>query len=237
MLPVLVGWTHAYAPLGTPLVDREGPAAVIAAWLDHLASHPHLPSLVLLPYFPVQGPIADDGAPFVVEIEHWNEAEVDAVGGELASDACTNPFGFLGCRSRVAIPASPKLAHRRQRRETLPKALYAPTLVIDADERRRIAQSADRRGQRIELRRRGVVASEQDHAADQRMADAFAILGGKLEARDVEHQRTAREGRHSGLLAARGTAAARARGAHGGAAARARAAHTASSSGYPARGG
>ena len=37
-LPVLVGWTHAYAPLGTPLVDREAAAAVIAAWLDHIAS-------------------------------------------------------------------------------------------------------------------------------------------------------------------------------------------------------
>jgi len=57
-LPVLVGWTHPYAPLGTPLVDREAPAAVIAAWFDHLASHPELPSLVLLPYLPVQGPLA-----------------------------------------------------------------------------------------------------------------------------------------------------------------------------------
>jgi CelD/BcsL family acetyltransferase involved in cellulose biosynthesis len=58
-LPVLVGWTHPFAPLGTPLVDREFAAAVIAAWFDHLASHPELPSLVLMPYFPVQGPIAE----------------------------------------------------------------------------------------------------------------------------------------------------------------------------------
>jgi CelD/BcsL family acetyltransferase involved in cellulose biosynthesis len=58
VLPVLVGWTHPFAPLGTPLVDREAPAAVIAAWFDHLASHPDLPSLVLLPYCPVQGPLA-----------------------------------------------------------------------------------------------------------------------------------------------------------------------------------
>ena len=36
-LPVLVGWTHPYAPLGTPLVDRELGEAVIAAWFDHLA--------------------------------------------------------------------------------------------------------------------------------------------------------------------------------------------------------
>ena len=32
-LPVLLGWTHAYAPLGVPLVEREAAEAVIAAWL------------------------------------------------------------------------------------------------------------------------------------------------------------------------------------------------------------
>ena len=57
-LPVLVGWTHAYAPLGTPLVDREAAAAVIAAWLDHIATDPQLPNLVLLPYL-TEGPVAE----------------------------------------------------------------------------------------------------------------------------------------------------------------------------------
>jgi CelD/BcsL family acetyltransferase involved in cellulose biosynthesis len=56
-LPVLVGWTHAYAPLGTPLVDREAAAAVIPAWLDHIATDPQLPKLVLLPYL-AEGPVA-----------------------------------------------------------------------------------------------------------------------------------------------------------------------------------
>jgi hypothetical protein len=32
-LPVLVGWTQPYAPLGTPLVDRETAEPVIAAWI------------------------------------------------------------------------------------------------------------------------------------------------------------------------------------------------------------
>jgi CelD/BcsL family acetyltransferase involved in cellulose biosynthesis len=57
-LPVLVGWTHPFAPLGTPLVDREDPVAVIAAWLDHLASHRDMPSLALMPFFPARGPLA-----------------------------------------------------------------------------------------------------------------------------------------------------------------------------------
>src|SRR3954452_11476622 len=30
LAPVLVGWTHPYAPLGTPLIDRDEPEAVIS---------------------------------------------------------------------------------------------------------------------------------------------------------------------------------------------------------------
>src|SRR5215213_979182 len=52
VLPALVGWTHAYAPLGTPLIDREAADGVIAAWLDHLATDSQLPKLLLLPYLP-----------------------------------------------------------------------------------------------------------------------------------------------------------------------------------------
>src|SRR5580698_9236998 len=37
-LPVLVGWTHPYGPLGTPLIDRDAGAAVFSAWFDLLAS-------------------------------------------------------------------------------------------------------------------------------------------------------------------------------------------------------
>ena len=55
-LPVLVGWTHPYAPLGTPLVEREAAEPVIAAWLAHLADDPELPGLVLLPFLPADGP-------------------------------------------------------------------------------------------------------------------------------------------------------------------------------------
>jgi CelD/BcsL family acetyltransferase involved in cellulose biosynthesis len=55
-LPVLVGWTHPYAPLGTPLVEREAAEPVIAAWLAHLAGNTELPGLLLLPFLPEDGP-------------------------------------------------------------------------------------------------------------------------------------------------------------------------------------
>lgn len=56
-LPVLVGWTHSYAPLGTPLVEREAAEPVIAAWLAHLARDHALPGLLLLPLLPKEGPL------------------------------------------------------------------------------------------------------------------------------------------------------------------------------------
>jgi CelD/BcsL family acetyltransferase involved in cellulose biosynthesis len=57
-LPVLLGWTHAYAPLGVPLVEREAAEAVIAAWLAHLAADAELPGVLLLPFLPQDGPFA-----------------------------------------------------------------------------------------------------------------------------------------------------------------------------------
>ena len=57
-LPVLMGWTHPYAPLGTPLVEREAAEPVIAAWLSHLAADQSLPALLLLPLVAADGPFA-----------------------------------------------------------------------------------------------------------------------------------------------------------------------------------
>jgi CelD/BcsL family acetyltransferase involved in cellulose biosynthesis len=53
--PVLVGWTHPYGPLGTPLVDRDDAEATVAAWLEYLAAGDELPFLAMLPLVPEQG--------------------------------------------------------------------------------------------------------------------------------------------------------------------------------------
>jgi CelD/BcsL family acetyltransferase involved in cellulose biosynthesis len=57
-LPLLAGWTHPFAPLGTPLIDRDGAAAVAAAFLDHVAGDSALPKLLLLPMLTEFGPAA-----------------------------------------------------------------------------------------------------------------------------------------------------------------------------------
>jgi hypothetical protein len=58
LLPMLTGWTHPFAPLGVPLVDRDDPEGVIAAWLDRLAHDPKAPALALMPYLTETGAFA-----------------------------------------------------------------------------------------------------------------------------------------------------------------------------------
>jgi CelD/BcsL family acetyltransferase involved in cellulose biosynthesis len=64
-LPVLVGWTHPFAPLGVPLVEPEAAEPVIAAWLAHLAGNAELPGLLLLPFLPEDGPFSAALAPIL----------------------------------------------------------------------------------------------------------------------------------------------------------------------------
>ena len=58
MMGTLTGWTHPYAPLGVPLVDREEGEAAIGAFLDHVAAERSLPKLVMLPLIARDGPFA-----------------------------------------------------------------------------------------------------------------------------------------------------------------------------------
>jgi CelD/BcsL family acetyltransferase involved in cellulose biosynthesis len=57
-MPVLVGWTHPFAPFGVPLVEREAAEPVITAWLAHLADDARFSGLLLLPFLPEEGPFA-----------------------------------------------------------------------------------------------------------------------------------------------------------------------------------
>jgi CelD/BcsL family acetyltransferase involved in cellulose biosynthesis len=58
-LPVLLGWTHPFAPLGTPLVDRDAVAGTVVSILDHVAGDATLPKLLLLPLLDESGPVAN----------------------------------------------------------------------------------------------------------------------------------------------------------------------------------
>jgi CelD/BcsL family acetyltransferase involved in cellulose biosynthesis len=57
-LRVIPGWTHAFAPLGTPLIDRRHVAGAVSAFLDHLVVDKDQPKLLLLTYLAEDGPVA-----------------------------------------------------------------------------------------------------------------------------------------------------------------------------------
>lgn len=57
MSGVITGWTHPYAPLGLPLVDRDHPEDTLNAWLDHLSDEQGS-RLLILPYMPERGVFA-----------------------------------------------------------------------------------------------------------------------------------------------------------------------------------
>lgn len=57
-LPVLAGWTHPYAPLGAPLIDRDCAGAAVTAWFAHIAAAAELPKLLLMPCLPAEGALA-----------------------------------------------------------------------------------------------------------------------------------------------------------------------------------
>jgi CelD/BcsL family acetyltransferase involved in cellulose biosynthesis len=56
--PIVSGWTHAYAPLGVPLVDRDLVEPVVQGFLDHVLASPGLPNVLLLSFLPQHGPFA-----------------------------------------------------------------------------------------------------------------------------------------------------------------------------------
>ena len=55
---MLVGFVHSYAPLGTPLVDRDHADAVLDAFFAHLEGEETMPPLLLLPLLPQDGPFS-----------------------------------------------------------------------------------------------------------------------------------------------------------------------------------
>ena len=73
-VPLILGWTHHFAPLGTPLVDRDFSCEAIAAFLARIARDDALPKLLLLPLLNESGPVAaalqpvPSGAPHLIAI-------------------------------------------------------------------------------------------------------------------------------------------------------------------------
>jgi CelD/BcsL family acetyltransferase involved in cellulose biosynthesis len=131
-LQVLVGWTHSYAPLGTPLIDRDAGPAVISAWFDHLAGRPDLPRLLLMPYLPVAGPI---GEAFATALARRHGKSISLARHERALLA---PAGTREHYLDHAVGAKKRKELRRQRKRLAEAGplesttVRAPTAIVAA---------------------------------------------------------------------------------------------------------
>ncbi|MGP0092050.1 MAG: GNAT family N-acetyltransferase [Xanthobacteraceae bacterium] len=125
-LRVLVGWTHPFAPLGTPLVDRDLAQPVIGAWLNHVARDPALPPTVLLPLVPDQGAFAAAleaalarGEFCSKAFDHHQRALLAPLSGEGATDRPHQNY------LERALPGKKRKEFRRQSRR-LEETAQAP---------------------------------------------------------------------------------------------------------------
>lgn len=124
-LPVLVGWTHPFAPLGTPLIDRDAGVAVISAWFDRLAGSADLPHLVLMPYLPVTGPV---GQAFAATLAQRGGKSISLAGHQRALLA---PAGGSARYLDRAVGAKKRKELRRQRKRLAEAGPVVSEIVSD----------------------------------------------------------------------------------------------------------
>jgi CelD/BcsL family acetyltransferase involved in cellulose biosynthesis len=106
----LTGWTHPYAPLGVPLVDRDEAEAAIGAFFEHVGTNEKLPRLVLLPLVTQDGPFAQ--ALRTVLARHGGEA----IAFDVHTRALLAPIGQRVTYLDHALSAKKLKELRRQRR-------------------------------------------------------------------------------------------------------------------------
>lgn len=131
MFPAVTGWTHPFAPLGTPLIDRDSPEPVIAAWLDHLAGMPNAPASLLLPLVPQHGPFAA-----ALDAVLARTGRRSAAFGAHAR-ALLDPGAARSAYLERAVPARKRKELRRQRRrleEIAPVTFASARTAPDIDE-------------------------------------------------------------------------------------------------------
>jgi CelD/BcsL family acetyltransferase involved in cellulose biosynthesis len=127
-IPMLVGWTHPYGPLGTPLIDRDSSEAAVAAWLDHVATDPTLPKLLLMPYLPAEGDVAQA---FDAALAHRNgRSEHFALHRRAMLAPAGDRAGYLD----QAMAHKKRKELRRQRKRLADTGALTSTTITDPAE-------------------------------------------------------------------------------------------------------
>jgi len=130
IVTTLTGWTHPYAPLGTPLVDRHEAEGAIAGFLDHVEANTRLPNLILLPMV-AEGPFT---AALVRVIErHGGAMQPFGTHARAMLAPAADRLNYLD----AALGAKKLKELRRQRRRLLDKGQLKTVIAREPDEMHR----------------------------------------------------------------------------------------------------
>jgi len=124
----LTGWTHAYAPFGAPLVDRDEAEAAIVAFLDHVEASEKLPKLVMLPFVAMNGAFATALAK--VLLRHGGAMEVYNAHERALLAPADERLAYLD----RALTHKKLKELRRQRRRLLDKGQLKTVVACTPDE-------------------------------------------------------------------------------------------------------
>ena len=123
--PIMIGWTHRFAPLGTPLVASGTCDEAVAAFLDHVAGDDALPKLILLPLIDEDGPVAA-----ALSAALGQHGAMRAFGCHRR--AALKPAGARDGYLEHAIGAKRRKEWRRQRRRLAEQGPVSFTLAATA---------------------------------------------------------------------------------------------------------
>jgi CelD/BcsL family acetyltransferase involved in cellulose biosynthesis len=128
IVATLTGWTHPYAPFGTPLVDRDETDAAVVGFLDHIEADERLPKLALLPFVPTEGTVAAAFARAL--LRHGGALEIFGTHQRALLAPATERLTYLD----HAVARKKLKDLRRQRRRLLDKGQLRTLTARTADE-------------------------------------------------------------------------------------------------------
>ena len=158
------GFPHPVRPRAGELRDRVG-VGVESALPDHLA---HLE----------------------IEVDAGGEGHVHPMRPQLRRHQPAERARQSHTGARLQVELVTDAARGGQEREAAAKALHAATFLVDRNDERWRAYGVNCAHQGRQLLRIEVVACEQDHTADERMAEQVALLRRDLRPGEIDHQGT-----------------------------------------------
>jgi CelD/BcsL family acetyltransferase involved in cellulose biosynthesis len=125
-----VAWTHPFAPLSTPLIDRELAGDVIGALLDCLREIPGAPRAALFPLLPAEGPVAG----LIVELLQQNQRAPSRLNPHARAALLPGQDEKTEAESEPSEPSPKKLKElRRQHRRLSEEGALTHEIARDAN--------------------------------------------------------------------------------------------------------